>query len=513
VPAADRLELVAVRRGAGVAWGARAGLYVHRRFDPPRLVAAPAGISPARAEPQRQSIPAARRTREEHHLSTKSFADLNLSAEALRALESAGFEHPTPIQAQAIPPALLGRDVIGTAATGTGKTAAFLLPIIDRLAGKTGTRALILAPTRELALQIGEELERFGRGREVRGTVIIGGVGMGAQTEALRHRPDVVIATPGRLVDHLQQKTANLDRVEVLVLDEADRMLDMGFKPQLDRILMRVPKKRQTLLFSATMAGEVADFARAHLADPVRVEVQRSGTTAARAEQQVFLAGQDEKVALLLALLARDDVTTLVFTRTKRRADRVWKSIGRAGHKVARIHADRSQAQRRMALDGFKDGTYRVLIATDIAARGIDVQEIGHVVNFDLPHVPEDYVHRIGRTARAAASGRASTFTSPEEGALLTAIEKLTRAAIPRADVPRDAEAFQEEMKRKPEGRLPSAAPHRPGHARPSTQPRRDAHRSGGHRSARRDAGGGAAAEGTGGKPKVVGSWGGKRRR
>jgi ATP-dependent RNA helicase RhlE len=452
-----------------------------------------------------------RRTPEEHRLNTKSFADLKLSPEALRALSRAGFEHPTPVQAQAIPPALEGRDVIGTAATGTGKTAAFLLPIIDRLAGKTGTRALVLAPTRELALQIGEELHRFGHGRHVRGAVIIGGVGMGAQAEALRRRPEVVIATPGRLVDHLQQKTASLEGVEVLVLDESDRMLDMGFKPQLDRILARVPRRRQTLLFSATMAGEVADFARAHLADPVRVEVQRSGTTAARAEQQVFLAGQDEKVALLLALLARDDVTTLVFTRTKRRADKVWKSVGRAGHKVARIHADRSQAQRRMALDGFKDGTYRVLVATDIAARGIDVQEIGHVVNFDLPHVPEDYVHRVGRTARAAASGRASSFTSPEERELLTAIERLTRAALPRAEVPRDADAFQEEMKRTAEARAAAPAPHRPRHARQQAQPRRDAPgRAAGGRAAGERSGGEAAGGGT---PRLVGSWGPKRRR
>jgi ATP-dependent RNA helicase RhlE len=443
-------------------------------------------------------------------LTTKSFADLNLSAEALRALDRAGFEQPTPIQAQAIPPALAGRDVIGTAATGTGKTAAFLLPIIDRLAGKTGTRALVLAPTRELALQIGEELERFGHGRRVRGAVIIGGVGMGAQAEALRRGPQVVVATPGRLVDHLQQRTASLDAVEVLVLDEADRMLDMGFKPQLDRILARVPRRRQTLLFSATMAGEVADFARAHVADPVKVEVTRSGTTAARAEQQVFLAAQEEKVALLLALLARDDASTLVFTRTKRRADRVWKSVARAGHKVARIHADRSQAQRRMALDGFKDGTYRVLVATDIAARGIDVAEIGHVVNFDLPHVPEDYVHRVGRTARAAASGRASSFTSPEERPLLSAIEKLTRAAIPRAEVPRDADVFQEEMKRSAEGRANQGAPpHRPRHVRPSPKPRRDppARPAGSHAPAAASAGSGQA------KPKLVGSWGPKRRR
>jgi ATP-dependent RNA helicase RhlE len=448
-------------------------------------------------------------------LNPTSFAALKLSPQSLQALDRAGFEHPTPIQVGAIPPALQGRDVIGTAATGTGKTAAFLLPIIERLAGKTGTRALVLAPTRELALQIGEELERFGRARHVRGAVVIGGVGMGNQTAALREGRGVVVATPGRLVDHLQQGSARLDGIEVLVLDEADRMLDMGFKPQLDRVLARLPRQRQTLLFSATMAGEVADFARAHLRDPVRIEVARSGTTAARAEQQVFLAPQQEKLALLLTLLERDDVSTLVFTRTKRRADRVAKGLDRAGHKVARIHADRSQAQRRSALDGFKDGTYRVLVATDIAARGIDVADIGHVVNFDLPHVPEDYVHRVGRTARAAASGRASSFTSPEEQELLRAIERLTRAAIPRAEVPRDHATFQAEVERSA-----TAAPD-PGAGRPPMRSRPAARRPAGargqgarpaaaHRAAASAGGGGA---GDGAKPRLLGSWRPRRRR
>ncbi len=449
-------------------------------------------------------------------MTSTSFADLKLSPEALRALDRAGFEHPTPIQAQAIPPALAGRDVIGTAATGTGKTAAFLLPILDRLAGKTGTRALVLAPTRELAVQIGEELERFGHGRRVRGAVIIGGVGMAAQAEALREGRQIVIATPGRLVDHLQGRSARLDGVEVLVLDEADRMLDMGFKPQLDRILARVPRARQTLLFSATMGGEVADFARAHLQNPVRVEVARSGTTAARADQQVYLAGQHEKLALLLALLERDDVTTLVFTRTKRRADKVWKHVARAGHKTARIHADRSQAQRRMALEGFKDGTYRVLVATDIAARGIDVAEIGHVVNFDLPHVPEDYVHRVGRTARAAASGRASTFSSPEERDLLAAIERLTRAHIPRADVPRDAETFQAELKRAAAAQAdpgPRTAPRTPhaAHAARHGSPRHE--RAAPAHVPHADAGGDPGQASTPIPPRRVGTWGPPRHR
>jgi ATP-dependent RNA helicase RhlE len=455
-----------------------------------------------------------------------TFADLKLSPKSLQVLARAGFEHPTPIQARAIPPALAGRDVIGTAATGTGKTAAFLLPIIERLAGRTGTRALVLAPTRELALQIAEELTRFGHGRHVRGAVVIGGVGMGAQAQALRERREVVVATPGRLVDHLEQGTARLDDVEVLVLDEADRMLDMGFAPQLSRILARLPRNRQTLLFSATTGPEVADFAARHLKDPARVEVTRSGTTAERAVQQVYLAEQGEKLALLLSLLAEDQLSTLVFTRTKRRADRVWKSLDRAGFKVARIHADRSQGQRRMALEGFKEGRYRVLVATDIAARGIDVADIGHVVNFDLPHVAEDYVHRIGRTARMAASGRASSFASPEEAPLLRGIEKLTRSAVPRATVPRSSETFQAEMRRSAEARGPGeeggagrprggAAP-----ARHGRRPERDDRRPerGGSRPPRRGAAPSASPSASpgpshGGPPRLVGAWKPKRRR
>jgi ATP-dependent RNA helicase RhlE len=337
-------------------------------------------------------------------------------------------------------------------------------------------------------------------------------------------------------VDHLSQKTAKLDEIEILVLDEADRMLDMGFKPQLTRILQRVPKIRQTMLFSATMGPEVAEFAREALRDPVRVEVARSGTTAERAVQHVFLATQEEKLPLLLALLEADDLSTLVFTRTKRRADKVWKVVAAAGHKVARIHADRSQGQRRMALDGFKDGTYRVLVATDIAARGIDVAEIGHVVNFDLPHVAEDYVHRVGRTARAAASGRASSFAAPEEKDLLRGIERLTRVDLPRAEVPRESAAFTAELERSRTARSSSGPrqangarhgrPHRSGgggghgggrsgghggHARPASSG------GGGHAGAGHSGGGhgsgGHAPSGGSGKPKLVGSWGGKRRR
>ncbi len=403
------------------------------------------------------------------HNAAASFATLGLSPEALRLVERAGYREPTPIQARAIPPALAGHDVIGCAATGTGKTAAFALPIVDRLAGTHGTRALVLAPTRELALQIVEHVELFGAARHVRSAAIIGGVGMGPQIQALRHGAHVIVATPGRLVDHLQRGTAVLDGIEVLVLDEADRMLDMGFKPQLTRILARVPRARQTLLFSATMAGEVASFARAHLRNPVRVEVTPSGTPAARAHQRVFRVSQNEKTALLLALLQEDEASTLVFTRTKRRADRVARSLERARQRVTRIHADRSQSQRQQALEGFRSGQYRVLVATDIAARGIDVAEIGHVVNYDLPHVPEDYVHRVGRTARAAASGRASTFASPEEVGLLRDIERYLRAPVPEAEVPRDSPVFQAEANRQA-----NPGPPQPGHhasGRPPGQP------------------------------------------
>ncbi|MCC6336608.1 MAG: DEAD/DEAH box helicase [Myxococcales bacterium] len=393
------------------------------------------------------------------------FAALGLADSTLKVLSQVGYQHPTPIQQRAIPPALEGKDVIGLAATGTGKTAAFLLPMVQRLEGKPGLTALVLAPTRELALQISEHAVRFGRAHHLRVATVIGGVGMQPQVDALKHC-QLLIATPGRLVDHLQQGTARLDGVQVLVLDEADRMLDMGFKPQLTRILARVPKKRQTLLFSATMAGEVADFARAHLHHPVRVDVVPSGTTAERATQCAFEVPQQEKTALLLALLARGEESTLVFTRTKRRADKLMKALRREGHQVERIHADRSQAQRQHALDGFKSGRYRVLVATDIAARGIDVADIGHVVNFDLPHVAEDYVHRIGRTARASASGHASAFCAPEEAPLLRDIEKLTRARVPREEVPRGDEVFVKALSAE-RARQADPGPRPHGHGQP----------------------------------------------
>lgn len=428
------------------------------------------------------------------------FSALGLSALSLKALAHKGYTAPTPIQAQTIPAGLAGKDVIGCAATGTGKTAAFILPMVERLAGKRGLSGLVLAPTRELALQIAEHAIEFGRPHHVKVATLIGGVGMGAQIEALK-TATLCIATPGRLIDHLQEGHASLQHVSILVLDEADRMLDMGFKPQLDRILARVPKIRQTLLFSATMAGEVAQFAKLNSKDPVRVEVSRSGTTAKNATQCVYEVGQNEKSPLLISLLAEGDESTLVFTRTKRRADVLAKSIARSGYTVDRIHANRSQNQRQQALEGFKTGKYRVLVATDIAARGIDVAEIGHVVNFDLPHVPEDYVHRVGRTARASASGHASAFCAPEEMALLRDIEKLIRGPVPRRPIPRESESFEKALasektfRAQPGNAVRHESRQRQGQPRSSRQQSRGA-RAGGHRGSSSGGGGGGGGGG-----------------
>jgi len=405
-------------------------------------------------------------------VSAPEFHALGLSPAALRSVSAAGFSTPTPIQSQAIPPALTGSDVIGCAATGTGKTAAYLLPVMERLAGKSGTRALVLAPTRELALQIAQSVDLLGREVRMRAAVVIGGVAHEGQRKALRERRSILIATPGRLVDHLDSGSARLDDIEMLVLDEADRMLDMGFAPQLRRVMARLPAKRQSLLFSATMGGEVAEFARKHLRSPVRVEVARSGTAAPRATQLAFRLGQNEKNALLESLLRGTEDSTLVFVRTRRRADKVARTLERKGHRIDRIHSDRSQPQRQRALESFRRGDVRVLVATDIAARGIDVADIGHVVNYDLPHVPEDYVHRIGRTARAAASGRASSFVAPDEVPLLKDIERLMRTRVPEGRVPRDEPGFKAAMASS-EARQRDPGPRQQGHgvsSRPAGQ-------------------------------------------
>jgi ATP-dependent RNA helicase RhlE len=377
-----------------------------------------------------------------------TFEKLGLSPESLEAVRRARFERPTPIQSQAIPPALAGRDVIGCAATGTGKTAAYVLPLVERFAGRKGTLGLVLAPTRELVQQIAGPVEFFGGSRGVTHAVVIGGEDMAAQAEALKRRPTLVLATPGRLVDLLQSRTAAFPQLEALVLDEADRMLDMGFQPQLEAILAALPGRRQTLLFSATLGPDVSRFAREELNRPVRVEVTRSGTPAERAEQRLYVVKPEEKSALLLTLLARDEATALIFAASKERADKVHKALERAGYTCGVLHADRTQSQRNQALKSFREGTYRCLVATDIAARGLDIEDVGHVINYDLPHAPEDYVHRIGRTARASASGVASTFVTAKDRLMTERIEQIMRANIPRTAVPREDPVFKAELER-----------------------------------------------------------------
>jgi ATP-dependent RNA helicase RhlE len=364
-----------------------------------------------------------------------NFHALGLSEALLRDLADAGFASPTPIQEQAIPPALTGRDVIGCAQTGTGKTAAFIIPIVERLAAlpKGQPQALILAPTRELALQTLTTIEKLGRSRRISATVIVGGADMQAQVRGLRQRPDILVATPGRLLDHMWNGTILLSSIKMLVLDEADRMLDMGFAPQINQILDALPEERQTLLFSATLPSDMARLVQASVNNPVRVMVAPSATTAEGVTQAVHHISQADKPDLLLSLLGADQATALIFTRTKHRADRLGRMLGTAGHRVAVLHGDRSLSQRRAALEGFKRGSFRVLVATDIAARGIDVANIGHVINFDLPNCPEDYVHRIGRTARMKATGRATSFVTGEDHCQLRDIERLLGHSVPLA--------------------------------------------------------------------------------
>jgi len=369
-----------------------------------------------------------------------SFASLSLHPDLLRAVADLGFSEPTPIQLAAIPPALAGRDMLACAMTGSGKTAAFLLPILQRLmadrpAGATGrrTRALIIAPTRELAAQIDEHRRDLARHTRLTGAAVFGGVGMEPQERALRNGVDVLVATPGRLLDHLQYPYARLDGVEVLVLDEADRMLDMGFLPDIRRVLARVPAQRQTLLLSATMPPPIAALARELLKRPAVIDVERPPAPAVGVRHAVYPVSGDMKSALLVALLGTAGVTSaLVFTRTKHRANRLADYLARHGVSAERIHGNRSQAQRTAALEGFKAGRFQVLVATDIAARGIDIEELSHVINFDVPHVAEDYVHRVGRTARAGAVGDAFTLLSPDETGDLREIERSLGRALPR---------------------------------------------------------------------------------
>ena len=366
-----------------------------------------------------------------------NFSELSLTRPLLRAVEEQGYTQPSPIQAKAIPPVLEGRDLLGCAQTGTGKTAAFALPMLQLLAARrparSQVRALVLTPTRELALQIGESFAQLGKYTSIRHTVVFGGVGQGPQAAAMAKGVDVLIACPGRLNDLIGQGLADLSGVEIFVLDEADRMLDMGFVHDVKKVIAKLPARRQNLMFSATMPKEIEQLADSFLHRPVTVKVDPPSSTVDRIEQTLYPVCKADKRRLLVWLLNEGGVPgALVFSRTKHGADRIAKDLTRAGVSAAAIHGNKSQSARVAALEGFKNGSTRVLVATDIAARGIDINELSHVINFDLPEVPETYVHRIGRTARAGKSGVAISFCCPEEQEYLAGIEKLIRKKLTR---------------------------------------------------------------------------------
>ena len=367
-----------------------------------------------------------------------SFRDLGLQSSLTAKCESLGFVTPTPIQKQAIPLVLDGKDVIATAETGTGKTAAFLLPILQRLevSGKKGSTVLVLSPTRELANQTDAACRQFAP-KHIRCASIIGGAGYKNQIDAIRRGANIIVATPGRLMDFMEQGMLNLSKIDTLVLDEADRMLDMGFLPAIKRISKAIPSNRQTLFFSATLSNEIEKIALSLTADPHYVEVNIRGKAATMVEQAAYPVGHEYKMPLLLELLEKEDFErVLIFTRTKRGADRLAHILEKRDHKSNRIHGDRSQSQREAALRGFKSGKTRVLVATDVAARGIDIDSVSHVINYDVPAVPEDYVHRIGRTGRAGNKGRAITLLTTAEEHSMRAIEKLTGQAVERTLLP-----------------------------------------------------------------------------
>ena len=360
---------------------------------------------------------------------TQSFHGLGIAPKLLEIITKLNFTVPTPIQKQSIPPALEGTDVLGIAQTGTGKTLAFGIPMLQRLAIHKGM-GLVLLPTRELAVQVNEALQALGRSLNLKTVVLIGGENIGRQLRVLRQNPHLIIATPGRLIDHLQQKSVKLTSVKILVLDEADRMLDMGFLPQIKQILETVPKERQTMLFSATMPHEITAIAQRYMKLPVRIEVAPSGTAPTSVSQELFFVQRTEKMPLLTKLLGEYRGSVLIFSRTKHGAKKIAQILLRAGHATAEIHSNRSLNQRLEALNGFKRGKYRVLVATDIAARGIDVSGIEVVINYDLPESPSDYVHRIGRTGRASSVGHAISFATPDQKRDVWAIERLIKKQL-----------------------------------------------------------------------------------
>jgi ATP-dependent RNA helicase RhlE len=397
-----------------------------------------------------------------------SFDSLGLSEPLVRAVNELGYTTPTPIQAQAIPAVLGGGDLLAGAQTGTGKTAGFTLPILQRLSqmpaaasGKRVVRALILTPTRELAAQVEESVRNYGKYLKLKSTVMFGGVGINPQIDALKRGVDIVVATPGRLLDHMQQKTIDLSQIEILVLDEADRMLDMGFIHDIKRVLAKLPPKRQNLLFSATFADEIKALADSLLDSPALIEVARRNTTAETVAQKIYPVDRDRKRDLLTHLIRQHNwFQVLVFTRTKHGANRLAEQLTKDGISALAIHGNKSQSARTRALAEFKDGTLQVLVATDIAARGIDIDQLPHVVNYDLPNVPEDYVHRIGRTGRAGATGEAVSLVCVDEHQLLKDIERLIKRAVPQEVVPGfepDPNAKPEPIQRRsqPQGRSP----------------------------------------------------------
>jgi len=369
---------------------------------------------------------------------TTTFDELGLAQEVLSAVRDAGYQHPTPIQAEAIPLVLKGRDVMGLAQTGTGKTAAFTLPIVNQLLGVPArTRALVLTPTRELCVQVEESVHKYARHSQLSVASVYGGVPLEPQQRKLRACVDIVVATPGRLIDHLERQNVVFDDLEVLVLDEADRMLDMGFAPQINRIVADIPPYRQTLLFSATMPPEVEALARKYLRKPIVVQVGGRSGAASTVTHAVYPVPRDRKSSLLAQLLREAELdSVLVFTRTKHGADRVVRHLERENISSTAMHADKTQPQRTRALEDFKTGKVRVLVATDIAQRGLDISGITHVVNYDVPQQAEDYVHRIGRTGRAAKEGDAFTFMAPDEIAMVKSIERVIGQPIPRISVP-----------------------------------------------------------------------------
>ncbi|RZI41020.1 DEAD/DEAH box helicase [Herbaspirillum sp. HC18] len=372
-----------------------------------------------------------------------SFTELGLADEIVRAVTEQGYNSPTPIQSQAIPAVLRGGDLLAGAQTGTGKTAGFTLPILQRLAGKKTTgptipiRALILTPTRELAAQVEESVRAYSKYLKLRSAVIFGGVGINPQIQLLSKGVDILVATPGRLLDHMQQGTVNLTHIEILVLDEADRMLDMGFIRDIRRVLAALPKQRQNLLFSATFSDEIKALADSLLNSPATIEVARRNSTVEIINQKIHPVDRNRKHPLLSHLIKENDWTqVLVFTRTKHGANKLVEQLGKDGISALAIHGNKSQSARTRALAEFKDGSLQVLVATDIAARGIDIDQLPHVVNYDLPNVPEDYVHRIGRTGRAGASGEAVSLVCVDEHDMLKGIEKLIKRSLPREVIP-----------------------------------------------------------------------------